>query len=108
MRRFIAATTIALLSLSAPGLAQSNMGMDASGRIDGTPPLGTAPGVETQSGLIIPLDSMETGSINDNGTSSGRVDWARCPPRKTRGALATEGGNSGASTSAACRDNGKQ
>ncbi|EJZ20625.1 hypothetical protein RCCGEPOP_14187, partial [Rhizobium sp. Pop5] len=48
MRRFIAATSIALLSLSAPVLAQSNMGMDASGRTDGSPPLGTAPGDEPQ------------------------------------------------------------
>ncbi|SCB60855.1 hypothetical protein GA0061105_11394 [Rhizobium aethiopicum] len=103
MRRFIAATSIALLSLSAPVLAQSNMGMDASGRIDGTPPLGTAPGAETQNGLIIPLDSIETGSI-DNGAPTGRVDWARCPPRKARGALATQGGNSGASVSPACRE----
>ncbi|RUM26288.1 hypothetical protein EFQ99_08450 [Rhizobium vallis] len=103
MRRFIAATSIALLSLSAPVLAQSNMGMDASGRIDGSPPLGTAPGAEPQSGLTIPLDSIETGSV-DNGPASGRVDWARCPPRKVRGATATEGGNSGASVSAACRD----
>ncbi len=107
MRRFIAAASIALLSLSAPVLAQSNMGMDASGRIDGTPPLGTAPGAETQSGLIIPLDSIETGSI-DNEPVSGPVDWARCPPRKAHGALATEGGNSGASVSAACRDEGNQ
>ena len=104
MRRFIAATSIAFLSLAAPVLAQSNMGMDASGRFDGTPPLGTAPGAETQSGLTIPLDSIETGSI-DNSVPSGPVDWARCPPRKPRGALATEGGNSGASTNPACRDN---
>lgn len=103
MRRFIAATSIALLSLSAPVLAQTNMGMDASGRIDGTPPLGTSPGAETQNGLVIPLDSIETGSINE-GAPSGRVDWARCPPRKARGALATEGGNSGASVSPACRE----
>ncbi|MBB4194218.1 hypothetical protein GGE45_003836 [Rhizobium aethiopicum] len=103
MRRFIAATSIALLSLSAPVLAQSNMGMDASGRIDGTPPLGTAPGAEPQTGLVIPLDSIETGSV-DNGAPAGRVDWARCPPRKARGALATQGGNSGASVSPACRE----
>jgi hypothetical protein len=103
MRRFIAATSIVLLSLSAPVLAQS--GTDASGRFDGTPPLGTAPGAETQNGLVIPLDSIETGSV-DNGPASGRVDWARCPPRKTRGALATEGGNSGASANPACRDRG--
>ncbi|ANK84859.1 MULTISPECIES: hypothetical protein [Rhizobium] len=103
MRRFIAATSIALLSLSAPVLAQSNMGMDASGRIDGTPPLGTAPGAEPQTGLVIPLDSIETGSVV-NSAPSGRVDWARCPPRKARGALATQGGNSGASVSPACRE----
>ncbi|MBX5222425.1 hypothetical protein HJC04_19225 [Rhizobium sp. NLR8a] len=101
MRRFIAATSIALLSLSGPVLAQSNMGMDASGRFDGTPPLGTAPGAEPQTGLVIPLDSIETGSV-DNGAPSGRVDWARCPPRKDRGALATQGGSSGASVSPAC------
>ncbi|EJB03668.1 hypothetical protein Rleg9DRAFT_2505 [Rhizobium leguminosarum bv. trifolii WSM597] len=105
MRRFIAAASIALLSLSTPVLAQSNMGMDASGRFDGTPPLGTSPGNEPESGLVIPLDSIETGSV-DNGVPSGRVDWARCPPRKARGALATEGGNSGASVSPACRDRG--
>lgn len=103
MRRFIAATSIALLSLSGPVLAQSNMGMDASGRFDGTPPLGTAPGAEPQAGLVIPLDSIETGSV-ENGVPSGRVDWARCPPRKARGALATQGGNSGASVSPACRE----
>ncbi|KPH10368.1 hypothetical protein CO657_04420 [Rhizobium acidisoli] len=105
MRRFIAAASIALLSLSTPVLAQSNMGMDASSRFDGTPPLGTSPGNEPESGLVIPLDSIETGSV-DNGVPSGRVDWARCPPRKARGALATEGGNSGASVSPACRDRG--
>ncbi|MBB4577163.1 hypothetical protein [Rhizobium lentis] len=103
MRRFIEATSIALLSLSTPVLAQSNMGMDASGRIDGTPPLGTAPGAEPQTGLVIPLDSIETGSVG-NGAPSGRVDWARCPPRKARGALATQGGNSGASVNPACRE----
>ncbi|MBX4956928.1 hypothetical protein [Rhizobium lentis] len=103
MRSLIAATSIALLSFSAPVLAQSNMGMDASGRIDGTPPLGTAPGAEPQTGLVIPLDSIETGSVDD-GVPSGRVDWARCPPRKARGALATQGGNSGASVSPACRE----
>ncbi|MDR9813266.1 hypothetical protein [Rhizobium hidalgonense] len=107
MRRFIAAASIALLSLSTPVLAQSNMGMDASGRFDGTPPLGTAPGAETQSGLVIPLDSIETGSV-DNGAPIGPVDWAKCPPRKARAALATEGGNSGASTNPACRDNANQ
>lgn len=104
MRSLIAATSIALLSLSAPVLAQSNMGMDASGRFDGTPPLGTAPGAETQSGLTIPLDSFETGSVG-NEPLSGPVDWARCPPRKARGALATQGGNSGASVNPACPDN---
>ncbi|MBY5820984.1 hypothetical protein [Rhizobium leguminosarum] len=106
MRMFLAAASIILLGFAAPAFSQALADMDSSGRFGGMPP-GTAPGAEPQSGLIIPLDSIETGSI-DNEPVSGPVDWARCPPRKARGALATEGGNSGASVSAACRDNGNQ
>lgn len=62
MRRFIAATSIALLSFAAPAFSQSLGDMDYSGRFFGMPP-GTVPGEESSSGIMIPLDPIETGDI---------------------------------------------
>jgi hypothetical protein len=98
MLKLIAATSIVILGITGSAWAQTNMGTDASGRFDGSPPLGTSPEVEQSTGLSIPLDSIETGS-----TTSGTIHWTRCPEG---GKIAARTRNSGASISRACLDNG--
>jgi hypothetical protein len=96
MRRYIAVTSIVLFSMAAPALAQSNMGMDASGRFDGTPPLGTSAEYDAQqSGLSIPLDPVQTGSV----TVTRPSEWDVCGA-PANGMAATGDG----SVNAACPD----
>lgn len=80
MRRLISVTSIVLLSIAAPALAQSSMGIDPNGRFDGSPPPGTSPEYDAQQGgFEIPLDPIETGSI----TISRPSTWqAPCAPRR--------------------------
>jgi hypothetical protein len=80
MRRFIAATSIIVLGFAAPAFSQSNLGMDASGRFDGSPPLGTGPDSGQEGGFSIPLDSVETGSVTVVVPSTRRD----CPRPGTR------------------------
>jgi hypothetical protein len=98
MLKVIAATSIVILGLTGSAWAQTNMGTDASGRFDGSPPLGTSPEVEQSTGLAIPLDSMQTGS-----TTSGTTRWTRCPEG---GKITARTRNSSESISKACLDNG--
>jgi hypothetical protein len=77
MRRLLAVTSIVILGFAGSALAQAGMGMDSSGRFDGSAPLGTGPKDEQSSGLSIPLDSVETGST----TSSAPIQWTRCPAK---------------------------
>ena len=85
MRRFIAATSIALLSFAAPAFSQSLGDMDYSGRFGGMPP-GTVPNAESNSGFTIPLDSIETGDITVDIPS----DRTTCPRPGTRQYRAAE------------------
>lgn len=64
MHRFIAATAIILVGLTGNAFSQSSTDMDSSGRFGGMPP-GTdryRQGYD-QSGVSIPLDPVETGSV---------------------------------------------
>ncbi len=82
MRRLIAITSVVVLGLAAPVFAQSSMGVDVSGRFDGSPPFGTSPETEQSSGgFSIPLDSIETGSTSD----FGNVQLRNCAPAQTKG-----------------------
>ncbi len=85
MRRLIVMTSLIVLGLSGSALAQANMGMDSSGRFDGSPPLGTVPDdQQTGGGLSIPIDSFtteSTGNPND-------IQWTRCQKR-TAGDVST-------------------
>jgi hypothetical protein len=83
MRTIFAVTSIVFLGIAGPVLAQSNMGTDYTGRIDGTPPLGTSPESPTTNGLVIPLDPVETGSVDVViPRNTGPTDVRRCPPPK--------------------------
>ena len=82
MRKLLAITSVVIMSLAGSALAQMNMGMDSSGRFDGSAPLGTGPKDEQSSGLSIPLDSFETEST----TSSAPAQWTRCPPQQRNAA----------------------
>ncbi|NLS07785.1 hypothetical protein HGP14_31600 [Rhizobium sp. P32RR-XVIII] len=81
MRTIIAVTSIVFLGIAGPVLAQSNTGMDYTGRFDGTPPLGTSPEYDSMNRLAFPIDTMPTGSI-DVVIPRDRLDAARCPPPK--------------------------
>ncbi|TCU15236.1 hypothetical protein [Rhizobium sullae] len=88
MRTMIAVTSIVFLGIAGPVLAQSNMGTDYTGRIDGTPPLGTSPESATTNAFVIPLDPVETGSVDVIiPRDAGTTEINRCPPPK-RGAAA--------------------
>lgn len=79
MRRLIAVTSVLMFSFAGSAFAQSSMGMDASGRFDGSPPLGTSREDEAPSGgFAIPFDTSVTGST----TNSGNIQWTRCPPQR--------------------------
>ncbi len=82
MRRLLAGTLIIVLGFSGSAFAQANIGMDSSGRFDGSAPLGTGPNDEQSSGLSIPLDSFETGST----TTSAPIQWTRCPAHQRNSA----------------------
>jgi hypothetical protein len=84
MYRLIAMTSIVLLGFAGSALAQASMGMDSSGRFDGSAPLGTGrPDEAPSGGFSIPLDSFETGS-----TTSGSIQW-KCPPNQRLSARTT-------------------
>ncbi|CDM62934.1 putative secreted protein (plasmid) [Rhizobium favelukesii] len=79
MRRLIAVTSVLVLSFAGSAFAQANMGMDSSGRFDGSPPLGTSREDEAPSGgFAIPFDTFQTGST----TGSGNIQWTQCPPQR--------------------------
>ena len=83
MRKLLAVTSIVIMGFAGGAFAQMNMGMDSSGRFDGTAPLGTGSKDEQPSGgLSIPLDSFETGST----AGSAPVQWTRCPPSQRNAA----------------------
>lgn len=92
MLRLLAVTSIIVLGCAGGVFAQASLGMDNSGRFDGSPPLGTGPSDEQSSGLSIPLDSFETGST----TTSAPIQWTRCP--------AKHASSKHRSTDPACRD----
>nr|WP_033182944.1 hypothetical protein [Rhizobium brockwellii]KPN24480.1 hypothetical protein KS05_23825 [Rhizobium brockwellii] len=79
MRMFLAAASIILLGFAAPAFSQALADMDSSGRFGGMPP-GTVPGAESNGGLMIPLDPVETGDITVVITS----DRTTCPRPGTR------------------------
>lgn len=81
MRRFIAAISIILTaSGSVPALSQTFGDMDSSGRFGGMPP-GTDRYREDydQSGISIPIDPVETGSVTVVHPAK-----AECPQQGTR------------------------
>jgi hypothetical protein len=81
-------TSIVITGLAGSALAQASMGMDSSGRFDGSPPLGTGrPDEAPSGGFSIPLDSLETGST---GTSRS-IQW-KCPPHQRQSARTTNSG----------------
>ncbi len=83
MRTIIAVTSIVVLGIAGPVLAQSNTGTDYTGRFDGTPPLGTSPEFDAMNRLVIPIDPMTTGNIDVViPRNRGTVDVTRCPPPK--------------------------
>jgi hypothetical protein len=82
MRRLLAVTSILILGLAGSAFAQANLGMDSSGRFDGSPPVGTSSQDDQSSGLSIPLDSFETGST----TTSAPIQWTRCPAHQRNSA----------------------
>jgi hypothetical protein len=87
MRTIFAVTSIVFLGIAGPVLAQSNMGTDYTGRFDGTPPLGTSPESPTTNGLVIPLDPVETGSVDVViPRNTGPTDVRRARNRTTAGA----------------------
>lgn len=98
MRRFIAVVSVALVTISTPAFAQSNIGTDESGRFVGTPPLGTSPEYDAQQGgLSIPLDTYDTGGIVIYRPSNWR---APCSRPEEGSAMRTHDG----SVNAACPD----
>ncbi|KRB61232.1 hypothetical protein ASE04_23000 [Rhizobium sp. Root708] len=65
MRRLFVISSVITLALAGSAMAQASMGMDSSGRFDGSPPIGTSFGTDqSDSGLSIPLDSFETNSTS--------------------------------------------
>lgn len=97
MRRLIAVTSVLLLSFAGSALAQANMGMDSSGRLDGSPPLGTSPDTEGTGGggFSIPIDFGTT------TTSTNSIQWTGCPEGQHR----TVRGGTNTLTNQACRNN---
>lgn len=88
MRRLIVMSSLVVLGLSSAAFAQANMGMDSSGRFDGSPPLGTSPeDYQSSSGLSIPIDSYTTSSTGN----PNNIQWTRCPQR-TAGDVSTRQG----------------
>ncbi|MGO6675750.1 hypothetical protein [Rhizobium leguminosarum] len=85
MRMFLAAASIILLGFAAPAFSQALADMDSSGRFGGMPP-GTVPGAESNGGLMIPLDPVETGDITVVIPSDRTV----CPRPGTRQYRAAE------------------
>lgn len=85
MRMFLAAASIILLGFAAPAFSQALADMDSSGRFGGMPP-GTVPGAESNGGLMIPLDPVETGDI----TAVIPSDRTICPRPGTRQYRAAE------------------
>jgi hypothetical protein len=85
MRVFLAAASIILLGFAAPAFSQALADMDSSGRFGGMPP-GTVPGAESNSGLMISLDPVETGDI----TVVIPSDRTICPRPGTRQYRAAE------------------
>nr|WP_027685479.1 hypothetical protein [Rhizobium leguminosarum] len=85
MRMFLAAASIILLGFAAPAFSQALADMDSSGRFGGMPP-GTVPGAESNGGLMIPLDPVETGDI----TVVIPSDRTTCPRPGTRQYRAAE------------------
>jgi len=84
MRTLISITSIVLL-IAAPAFAQSSMGVDTNGRFDGSPPPGTSPEYDAQqSGLEIPLDPIETGTITIVRPSSWTTPCERENTRTSR------------------------
>ncbi|EPE94785.1 hypothetical protein [Rhizobium grahamii] len=75
MRRLIAVTSVLLLGFAGSAFAQASMGMDSSGRFDGSPPLGTSPDTEGTGGggLSIPIDFGTTTIYSD------QINWTICP-----------------------------
>jgi hypothetical protein len=85
MYRLIAMTSIVILGFAGGALAQASMGMDSSGRFDGSAPLGTGrPDQAPSGGFSIPLDSLETGSTS----TTGSIQW-KCPPHQRQSARTT-------------------
>lgn len=80
MLRLVAAASIAVFAIATPAMSQSNLGQDASGRFDGSPPLGTGRDTGQAGGFSIPLDSVETDSVRVVVPSS-KTD---CPRPGTR------------------------
>lgn len=84
MRKLISVTSIVLL-IAASAFAQSSMGIDTNGRFDGSPPPGTSPEYDAQqSGLEIPLDPIETGTITIVRPSHWQAPCERENTRATR------------------------
>jgi hypothetical protein len=79
MYKLIAMTSIITLGFAGSIFAQANMGMDSSGRFDGSAPLGTSRADESPSGgFAIPFDAFETGSTTNTPKS---IQWT-CPPNQ--------------------------
>ncbi|WP_431322857.1 hypothetical protein [Rhizobium sp. YTU87027] len=97
MRRLIAVTSVLLVSFVGSAFAQASMGMDSSGRIDGSPPLGTSPDSDGTGGggFSIPIDFGTTSS------TSGSIHWTGCPEDQRR---ATHG-RTNTLTNQACQNN---
>ncbi|MBY5583381.1 hypothetical protein [Rhizobium leguminosarum] len=85
MRMFLAVASIILLGFAAPAFSQALADMDYSGRFGGMPP-GTVPGAESNGGLMIPFDPVETGDI----TVVIPSDRTTCPRPGTRQYRAAE------------------
>jgi hypothetical protein len=79
MRRLLAFTSIVIMGFAGSAFAQASLGMDSSGRFDGSAPLGTGPKDEQPSGLSVPIDSFET----DSTTTSAPIQWTRCPAKSS-------------------------
>ncbi len=96
MRRLIVVTSLLLVGFAGSAFAQASMGMDSSGRYDGSPPLGTSPDSDGTGGggFSIPIDF-------GTAPSSGSIQWTGCPGDQ-RGPA--QGGNN-TLTNQACRNN---
>ncbi|MDM9627894.1 hypothetical protein QTL95_18540 [Rhizobium sp. S152] len=111
MRMKLAAASILALGLmTSVSYAQSNptpnnmagdktAGEDAGGGANGD--------IQNRTGTNEPvvIDPNATNSTMGNTNTTGTVDRSRCPDPVAPGAVATQGGNSGASVSEACPDN---